>query len=169
MKSKPMPESYFQQISEEPLELHPFDPDSKRRALEYRRTLELRLNKFKVPVELHGSTDLELTGKGEWEFALWLEDSNWYAVIVNLVNHFHGIYTLDDEFALFEDTLAGTSIEIIGMRGEVAVRNKTLMAYWRGDASARAEYEQGKLKHAYSKRAYYRWKDSFINQILERL
>ena len=169
METQPLPESYFEGISEEPLKLLPFDPESKRRALEYGKTLVGLLAPMGASAELHGSTDLELAGKGEWEFAVWLDDSSWYTVIAWLVNHYRSIFVLDDEFALFEDRHEGTPIEVICMRGSVAQRNQAIMKYWRGSAAARAEYEQGKLAHAYSKRAYARWKDRHITEILERL
>jgi hypothetical protein len=165
MKPKPMPEHYFAQIPTTPLQLHPFDPNSKQAALEYGKQLSKLLEQFGVRAELHGSTELEIAGKGEWEFALWLNDQNWYTVIVFLVNHFNGIYTLDDEFALFTEG----ETEIIAMRGEVALRNQALMHHWRTNPHTRAEYERGKLENTHSKQAYYRFKDAYINAILETL
>jgi GrpB-like predicted nucleotidyltransferase (UPF0157 family) len=86
-----------------------------------------------------------------------------------LINHYKSIYTLLDDFAVFEDTSDGTRIEIIPMRGETEKRNRAIMEYWRSNPAARLEYEQGKLAHAYSKREYYRWKDEFIANIVELL
>ncbi len=86
-------------------------------------------------------------------------------MIVFLINQYKSIFVLDDEFVLFTDG----DTEIIGMRGEVATRNKALMNYWRTNATVRAEYAEGKLAHAYSRQAYYRWKDALINSILEHL
>lgn len=112
---------------------------------------------------------MEIATKGEWEFAIWLDDQQWFSVLVGLINHFGGIYTLLDDFALFADTADGTEIEIIPMRGEAALRNQAIMAYWRGHPQALQAYEQGKLQHAYSRREYYRWKDDFIARIVESL
>jgi hypothetical protein len=114
---------------------------------------------------LHGSTELGIAGKREWEIALWLNDHNWYTIIVFLVNHFGSICTLDDEFALFADG----ETEIIAMRNNVAFRNQALMHYWRNNPHARAEYERGKLEQAHSKQAYYCFKDAHINAILKTL
>lgn len=164
-----LPPEHFATIPETPLELKPFDPESKRLALEYERTLNRLLGPFNVTAQLFGSTDLELLGKGEWEFALFLEDSKWYPTLTFLVNHFRGVYVLDEAFTLFQDQIGGYEIELVAMRGEVALRNQTIMRYWHENSAARATYEAGKIEHAYSKRAYYRWKDEFIAGILENL
>lgn len=122
-----------------------------------------------VTAELFGSTDLEIAGKGEWEFALFLTDERWYPVLTFLVNHFKSVFVLDQEFALFQDESEGYSVEVISMRGEVAGWNRAVMKYWREDPEARAAYEAGKREHAHSKRAYYRLKDELIAGILEAL
>jgi len=74
-----------------------------------------------VTAELFGSTDLETSGKGEWEFALFLTDERWYPALTFLVNHFKSVFVLDHEFALFQDEFGSYDIEVIVMRGEVAV------------------------------------------------
>jgi len=163
------PPEHYEQISEAPVVLRPFDPASKRAALAYGEALNRVLEPVGVAAELFGSTDLEIAGKGEWEFALFLTDDRWYPALTFLVNHFRSIYTLDDAFALFQDRSGGYDIEVIAMRGEVAVWNRAVMKYWRMNSEARAAYEAGKREHAHSKRAYYRWKDELIAGILEAL
>lgn len=168
MRVKRLPPEYFEAIPETPLELKPFDPESKRMALRYERTLNRLLEPLDVTAQLFGSTELELLGKGEWEFALFLESSKWYPTLAFLINHFRSIYVLDNEFALFQDFAEGYDIEVIVMCGEVALWNQTIMRYWRENSTARAAYEAGKLEHGYSKRAYYLWKDKLIAGILEK-
>ncbi len=55
------------------------------------------------------------------------------------------------------------------MRGERAGWNRAFMSYMRAHPEARQAYEQGKIAHAYSKRAYKRWKENFIADVLESL
>lgn len=162
-----MPEVFFDRFSEKPVDVRPFDPRSKQRALVYREELDQVLAPHGVSAELFGSTDLEIATKGEWEFGVWLNDENWFPVLITLINHFRSIYTLSDDFALFAASCEDTEVEIIPMRRERAALNRAFMAYMRGHPEACKAYAQGKLDHAYSGRAYMRWKDDFIAGILE--
>jgi GrpB-like predicted nucleotidyltransferase (UPF0157 family) len=169
MKADRYPESYFEKLSTDPILLKPFDPESKRNALAYGKELNILLSPFSVHAELFGSTELEITGKGEWEFGIWLDDQHWYPVLTMLINHFRSIHFLSDDFALFNDQAQGTEIEIIPMRGEAAARNQALMKYWRSNPKAVQAYHSGKIAHAYSRREYYRWKNNHISDIVESL
>jgi GrpB-like predicted nucleotidyltransferase (UPF0157 family) len=168
MKPQRRPPEFFDRLSEQPIELKTFDPAGKQRASTYCAQLNQLLAPFHATAELFGSTDLEIATKGEWEFAIYLNDEQWYPALVCLINHYGSIYTLIEDFAVFEDTSEGTPIEIIPMRAEAAERNRALMDYWRKDRAAAKAYEQGKLLHAYSKREYYRWKDEYIASIVEK-
>jgi hypothetical protein len=90
-----------------------------------------------------------------------------YPSLTVLINHFKSIYYLSDDFVVFASSDGGDKVEVIAMRGEVAVWNQAIMRYWCEHPDARAMYEQEKWQHAHSKRAYYRWKDDFITRILE--
>ncbi len=169
MKPDRYPESYFEKISNDPIELRPFDPESKRSALAYGERLDVLLSPFFLHAELFGSTALEIAGKGEWEFGIFLGDEQWYPVLVLLINHFGSIHFLSDDFALFMDVCGGTEIEIIPMRAEAAARNLALNKYWRENPQMVAAYQSGKIAHAYSRREYYRWKNRFISDIVEGL
>lgn len=169
MRVRRFPEEHYEAISEAPVELKPFDPASKRAALEYEGVLNASLEPLGVTAQLFGSTDLELLGKGEWEFALFLEDATWSSTVAFLRDRFGHAHVMDDAFALFRDNAQGYEVEVIAMRGEVARWNQAVMRYWRENPDARAAYAAGKLEHAHSKRAYYRWKDRLIAGILEQL
>jgi hypothetical protein len=169
MKADRLPDSYFEKLSNDPVVLKPFDPESKRSAKVYGDKLDALLSQFSVQAELFGSIDLEIDGKGEWEFGIWLDDTQWYPVLILLINHFGSIYTLSDDFALFNDISDGYDIEIIPMRGEAAARNQAIMKYWRNNPEALGVYLAGKIAHAYSKREYYRWKNKHISDIVEAL
>jgi hypothetical protein len=169
MKADRLPDAYFEKLSNDPVVLKPFDPESKRAAKVYGKKLNALLSQFSVQAELFGSIDLEIDGKGEWEFGIWLDDQQWYSVLIMLINHFGSIYTLSDDFALFNDVTDRHPIEVIPMRGEAAVRNQALMKYWRNHPEAVLAYRAGKLAHAYSKREYYRWKNKHISDIVEAL
>lgn len=173
MQVERFPPEHYDKIAETPVTLHPFDPESKRAALAYGAQLNRVLEPLGVKAELFGSTELEISGKGEWEFAIFLTDAQWYPVLTHLINHFKSIFVLDDDFTLFQDRADGFDdgfdVEIIAMRDEVALRNQAIMRYWQEHPEACAAYEAGKREHAHSKRAYYRWKDELIAEILERL
>ena len=169
MKVERQPREQYNKFSDKPVEIRPFDPESKQQAFHYLASLNDILAPFGVSAELHGSVELEIAGKGEWEFAVWLTDQQWYPVLIRLINHFGSIYALSDDFVLFEDRYNGTNIEVIPMRGEAAERNQAVMNFWRNHPAALKGYEQGKYQYAHSKREYYWWKDNLIADILESL
>ena len=169
MKADRLPDVYFEKLSNDPVILKPFNPESKRFARVYGNQLDALLSPFSVHAELFGSTDLEIDSKGEWEFAIWLDDEQWFPVLIMLINHFGSIHTLSDDFSLFNDVSDGYDIEIIPMRGDAAARNQAIMKYWRNNPEAVTAYRVGKIAHAYSKREYYRWKNKHISDIVEDL
>lgn len=91
MKVERKPRDYYNRFADKPVAIKPFDPASKQQALQYLARLDALLAPFVVAAELHGSVELEIAGKGEWEFALWLTDQQWYPVLVTLINHFGSI------------------------------------------------------------------------------
>jgi hypothetical protein len=169
MRANRLPDSDFEKLSNDPVIIIPFDPESKRAAKAYGDMLDALLSPFSIYAELFGSTELEIDGKGEWEFGIWLDDQQWYSVLIMLINHFGSVYTLSDDFALFEDVCEGTKVEVIPMRGDASVRNQAIMKYWRTNPEAITAYQRGKIEHAYSKREYYRWKNKHISDIVETL
>jgi len=169
MKVERKPREAYNQFADKPVAIKPFDPESKQQALQYLARLNALLEPLGVAAELFGSTELEIAGKGEWEFALWLTDQQWYPVLIRLINHFGSIYALSDDFVLFNDRHNGKDIEVIPMRGETAARNQAVMNFWRSNPAALKAYEQGKYQHAHAKRDYYWWKDNLIADILEPL
>jgi hypothetical protein len=166
MKPDRRPQESIERQPETPIAIQPFDPERKRRANVYGAELNRLLARFNASAELFGSVELEIATKGEWEFAIWLDDAAWFRVLIGLINHFGAIFTLTDDFALFSDSSDGTPVEIIPMRGDALHSNQAIMAYWRNNPAALKEYESGKLAHAYSRREYYRWKDEFIAGIV---
>jgi len=162
------PEEY-EKFSTRPVPIRPFDPDSKRAALAYGARLNERLEPTGVAAELHGSMVLELAGKGEWEFALYLSPDQWYPTLTLLVNHFPSVYLMSEELVTFNDAYEGHHVEVIAMRGNAAECNQAIMRYWRDHPDARADYEAQKYRHCHSRRDYYRWKDNYIADILESL
>ena len=169
MKPQRRTEAFLAGLPETPVLIKPFDPASKARSSRYLKSLNKLLYPFRTSASLFGSVDLEIATKGEWEFAIYLNDAQWYPVLAALINHFGKIYALLEDMAVFEDVFEGTPIEVIPMRGESLKRNQAIMDFWRTHPDALKEYEQGKLQHAYSKREYYRWKDGFIAAVVEKL
>ncbi len=163
------PDEAFDRFSLTPVDIRPFDPASKRAALAYGERLNALLAPTGVSAQLFGSVDLEIAGKGEWEYALYPSDEQWYPTLIVLINHFKGVYTMSDEFVLVRDECAGHPIEIIVMRGGTTERNRAITRYWRENPAARAVYEAQKYRHCHTKHDYYRWKESFIADILESL
>jgi hypothetical protein len=169
MKVERKPREHYNRFADKPVTIKPFDLESKQQALQYLVRLNALLEPLGVAAELFGSVELGIASKGEWEFAVWLTDQQWYPVLIRLINHFGSIYALSDDFVLFEDSDNGRNIEVIPMRGETAECNQAVMNFWRSNPVALKAYEQGKYQHAHSKRDYYWWKDNLIADILESL
>ena len=169
MKVERKSREHFNRLTEKPVEIKPFDPESKRQASFYLAGLNDILAPLGVSAELFGSVELEIAGKGEWEFGIWLTDQQWYPLLIRLINHFGSIYTLTDDFALFNDDYNGTQVEVIPMRSETAEQNRAIMNYWRNHPAALKAYEQGKYQYVHSRREYYWWKSNLIADILESL
>ncbi len=169
MKPQRRPIEDIERRSTEPIELMPFDPAIKQRAIAYGQDLSKHLAPFGAAAELFGSLEMEIANKGEWEYAVYLDDEQWFPVLIFLINHFGGIHALMDDFAVFTHRIQDIDIEIIPMRNESAMRNRAITDYWRNDPVALKEYEDGKFAHAFSRREYYRWKDEYIAGIVEKL
>ena len=95
MKPQRRPKESIDRLPNQPIELTPFDPVSKQRAGIYRERLNQLLAPFEAFAELSGSLELEIATKGEWDFAIYLTDEQWFPVLVCLINHFHSIHFLD--------------------------------------------------------------------------
>ena len=169
MKPQRRPKESIDRLPNEPIELSPFEPISKKQSVFYRERLNQLLAPFGAFAELSGSLELEIATKGEWDFAIYLTDEQWFPVLVCLINHFHSIHFLEDDFAVFTDRSEGKDVEVFPMRGDAARRNRAIMGFWRNNPEALIDYEQGKLQHAFSKQEYYRWKDEYLARIVERL
>jgi len=169
MKPQRRRQEDIDRLPDQPIDIKPFDLQSKKQAGLYRDHLNQILAPLGVISELFGSVELEIATKGEWEYAIYLTDEQWFPVLVCLINHFQSIHYLSDDFAVFTAGSEGFDIEVIPMRQEAAKRNQAIMNYWRSHPAALQEYEQGKLQHSFSKQAYYRWKDEYIAKIVESL
>jgi hypothetical protein len=167
MKPQRRTKESIDRLPDEPIDIEPFDPISKQKAGIYCERLNRILAPFGACAELSGSLELEIATKGEWDLAIFLNDEQWFPMLVCLINRFHSNHFLEDDFAVFTDQSEGTDVEVFPMRDLAAQRNRAILDYWRNNPAALKEYEQGKLQHAFSKREYYRWKDEYIARIVE--
>jgi hypothetical protein len=169
MKADRFPREEVEQLPEHPVDMEPFDPESKQQALAYLKHLNKVLEPIKAEAEFFGSVELEVAGKGEWEYAIWLDDENWYGALTTLINHYKSIWFLGEDISVFSFNHEGNDVEVIPMRGEARKRNQAIMHFWRTNLDKLKEYEQLKFDHAYSKREYYWWKHNYIGDIIETL
>ena len=95
MKVQRLPKSYFDRFAEKPVTIKPFDPHSKELAMNYLAMLNETLASHEVEAKLHGSVELEVAGKGEWEYAIYLDDErnrqllDWVEQHDIPLDHFH--------------------------------------------------------------------------------
>lgn len=156
-------------LPNQPIEIKRYDLVYKQKANAYREHLNQLLIPFGASSELTGSVELEIATKGEWEYAIYLTDEQWFPVIVFLINHYHSIHYLSDDMAVFTAVSDGIDIEVFPLRNDAAERNRAIMNYWLSNPIALQEYEKGKIEHAFSKREYYAWKDEYFARIVEAL
>lgn len=76
MKADRLPDSDFEKLPNDPVIMMPFNPESKRAAKADGYKLDSILSSHSAYAELFGSTDPEIAGKGEWEFAIRLDDKH---------------------------------------------------------------------------------------------
>lgn len=162
--------AYFELIDEDPVTLYPFDQELLDQSNAYLEQINYDLESIGVAAEPHGSLPLKLAGKNEWEYAIYLDSEQWDAVRTFLQEKYGEPKYEEEEMILFKWKLKdGRKVELVMMRGDMAIKNKAIAEYWRNNKEAREEYERLKYEHTHSKRAYYWWKANYIADILERL
>ena len=169
MKPIPLDDSYFEKFSTRPVTLKPFDPRTKEAALALMAILDRQVAAWGIRSVLHGSTALELEGKGEIEVVLYLDDENWEPVKVHLVEIYGHPYSEEENFVNINTEYRSIEVEIILVRGHDAEVNRALMDYLHTHPEACADYVVLKRRYASSRREYYRQKHRFFCGIIERL
>lgn len=160
------PKKFFEQFGDKPVDLKPFDPQSLNAAYEYLHQLNEFLNSWNVKAELFGSTPLRIAGKGEFEYAVFLQTKNWYDVITALARRYKNVWTILSDIVVLTDTYQGHSVEIIALRGHRAKINKAIMDALSSDPVLLKAYEELKFKYAHSKKEYYYQKNKFFRDLL---
>ena len=163
------PRKYFEQFGDKPVDLKPFDPKSLQTANEYLHHLNEFLNSWDIKAELFGSTPLRITGKGEFEYAVYLKSKNWYTVITALARRYKNVWTIQSDIVVLTDEYRGHSIEIIALRGHRATINKAIMDTLGADPAVLKQYEELKFKYAYARNEYYYQKTKFFCELLKQL
>lgn len=169
MRPLELDDETFAYMSDKPVVLKPFDPHTKAVALELMALLDEQLAPWGVRSVLHGSTALEIEGKGEIEVAIYLDDDMWAPVKAHLYARYGLPWFESASFANINAVYQDTDVEIILLRGYDAVVNRALMEYLHASAQARADYVALKRQFAYSRRIYYQQKHQFFNRIIESL
>jgi GrpB-like predicted nucleotidyltransferase (UPF0157 family) len=169
MKPIPLDDTYFAKFSTKPVDLKPFDPRTKEAALALMAILNAQVAAWGIRSVLHGSTALELEGKGEIEVVLYLNDENWVPVKAHLIEMYGPPHSEEENFVNINTVYNGIDVEIILVRGHDAEVNRAIMDYLHTHLDACADYVALKRRYASSRREYYRQKHLFFCQIIEQL
>lgn len=169
MKPIPLDDSYFEKFSTKPVTLKPFDRRTKEAALALMAILDGQVAAWGIRSVLHGSTALELEGKGEIEVVLYLDDENWEPVKSHLVEIYGHPYSEEENFVNINTEYRSIEVEIILLRGHDAEVNRALMDYLHTHPDACADYVVLKRRYASSRREYYRQKHRFFCGIIEQM
>ena len=165
----PMPDSYFEKFSTNPVSVKPFDPKSKLIAKEYIVLLRNFLKGYRVEILHRGSTAFGISGKGDVEIGIYPSETDWQSVIETLKNYFGELGNIEDDYARFNTEEDGYEIEIILQKGEAAKVDVALTNYFMIHPELLNEYEGVKKKYAYSKREYQIQKDKFLRKVVETI
>lgn len=169
MKPISLDESIFEKMSTKPVVLKPFDPRTKAAALALMVILDEQVATWGIRSVLHGSTALELEGKGEIEVSLYLDDETWEPVKSHLFALYGQPYSQEENFVNINTEYRSIDVEIILLRGHDAEVNRALMDYLHSHPDACAEYVRIKRQYAFSRQEYYRQKHRFFCGIIEQL
>jgi GrpB-like predicted nucleotidyltransferase (UPF0157 family) len=169
MNPIPLDDSYFERFSTKPVTLKPFDPQTKEAALALMAILDQQVAAWGIRSVLHGSTALELEGKGEIEVVLYLDDETWEPIKSHLFAIYGQPYSQEENFVNINTEYRSIEVEIILVRGHDAEVNRALMDYLHRHPDACAEYVRIKRRYASSRREYYRQKHLFFCGIIEQL
>ena len=169
MKPLDLNDQDLARMSTKPVHLKPFDPQTKATALELMAVLDEQVAAWGLRSVLHGSTALEIEGKGEIEVAFYLDDGNWEAVKAHLCQIYGDPWSEEANFVIINAEYKGIDVEIILLRGYDAVVNRALMDHLYNHPGVCAEYVELKRKYAFSRREYYQQKNRFFRRIIESL
>ena len=165
----PMPDSYFEKFSTNPVSVKPFNPKSKLIAKEYIVLLRNFLKGYRVEILHRGSTAFGISGKGDVEIGIYPSETDWQSVIETLKNYFGELGNIEDDYARFNDRKDGFEIEVILQKGDAAIVDMALTKYLMSHPEILNEYEGVKKKYAYSKREYQIQKDKFLRKVVETI
>lgn len=162
-------EKYFARYKDKPVQIKPYDPQTRILAGEYLAKLQTLISKWKIKPVLRGSTAFGVAGKGEIEIGLYPKNKDWYDLVIFLINHFRGIGNLEADYARFNDLFKGQEIEIILMKGYQARVDKKLFEFLITHLKVLKEYEMVKRKYSFSKKEYMIQKHQFFDRIIKSL
>ncbi len=163
-------DEYFFKFKNKPVELKPFDPDTKVLANQYLSILNKELEHYAVKAVLTGSTQYEISGRGEIELVIYVkEDRAWPELIKYFTSHHKGVGNLDNAYARFNSVYLENNIEIILKRGYTAKVGIALENYLLTHPEELIRYQHLKNKFSKSKRDYYREKNRFFEVIIESI
>lgn len=164
-----LPDSYFDKFKGKPVKLYPFDPKSRKIAVDYIEKLTRLLGDFKAEFLHRGSTAFGIAGKKDIEIGVYPSDKDWDNVLEKLKSHYGKVGNLEKNYARFNDLVDDFEIEVILMRGCEAEVDRKLTNYLMNHPKLLEEYEKLKYKYAYSKKEYMIQKDRFLREVVETI
>ncbi|PIY18170.1 hypothetical protein CO112_00310 [Candidatus Dojkabacteria bacterium CG_4_9_14_3_um_filter_150_Dojkabacteria_WS6_41_13] len=171
MQNIALSDDYFNKFSEKPVAILPFKPKlAKLRKIceEFLIGLNARLQEIGIVAELDGSLLYKIAGKEDLEVVIYAE-GKWYETLQFLINMYHKIDTLEEEYARINVSFKGYEIEVKCKRGPTAETAQKLREYFTTHSETLAEYEKMKLENCYSKRVYQKQKHLFLSKVLKKL
>jgi GrpB-like predicted nucleotidyltransferase (UPF0157 family) len=160
---------HFKKFSTTPIDLKPFSKYTKQKANEYLVRLNKSLRNLGLRAYLHGSTFLEICGKGEIDIIIGVPENKWFPTLIQLINHYHSIGNLEEKYARFNDIYKDTEVEIILMPSKDAQEEQRLLKYLKSNKSELDRYVKVKKKFSYNKRRYVLEKYKFLEKIERKM
>lgn len=162
-------EKFFQKIPDVPVDIKPFEPETKQIAQRYKKLLDRLLARFGLTAQIRGSVGLEIAGKGEIDLRIFVPDKRWFDVTLHLINYYRRVENLEEEYIRFIDFYEECEIEIGLVCGQTALVEKKLFKYLKNHLDILKNYVEIKRKYAFSKREYARQKHKFFKSVISKL
>jgi len=159
----------FLKFPETPIILKPFNPKARILAEEYEEILNKVLEVHSIRAELFGSTALGISGKGELEFAIYLEEANWQDIRSTLEKEYGQPVAVKPDRIRFDTIYKDTDVEIVMKKGEDAYLGKAVMKFFLSNPDELARYEELKHRYAHSEREYNYQKAQYLSDLTDTL
>ena len=162
-------ENYFLKYKEKPVVLKPYDPKAQVIAEELIKTIKSWLKGLDIDVMIKGSTAYQIIGKGDIEIGIYGNEGNWDKVKTILTSKYGEPDNLENDYFRFTRSYKDFEVEIVTLKGYEGKLDRAITSFLIQNSKLLRQYEEIKLKSAFSKREYQIQKNKFFTKVAEMI